>query len=81
MATQNIIDNSTQDIIKKYTVLYKAIFQYSIYFIPLLLGIIRAWTLQSSTLIDKMQLPKDIKIPSYSQENGIYKAVRMSDEV
>ena len=81
MATQNIIDKDTQQIIKRYTVLYKAIFQYSIYFLPFILGIVWAWMLPSSAVIAKTQIPKETKYPSYSQEWGIYKAARISDEV
>jgi hypothetical protein len=78
---QNIIDNDTQQIIKKYTVIYKAIFQYSIYFIPLILGIIWAWTLQSSTIIARTPISKETKFPTYAVENGIYRAARISDDV
>lgn len=78
---QNIIDNNTQQIIKRYTIIYKAIFQYSIYFIPFILGVIWAWTLQSSEVIARTQIPKETKFPSFAVEDGIYKAARISDEV
>lgn len=78
---QNIIDNNTQQIIKRYTIIYKAIFQYSIYFIPFILGIIWAWTLQSSTVVARTQIPKDTKFPSFAETDWIYKAAKISDEV
>ena len=78
---QNIIDNNTQQIIKRYTIIYKAIFQYSIYFIPLILGIIWAWTLQSSTVIARTQIPKETRFPTFAVEDWIYRAARISDEV
>lgn len=81
MTTQNIIDSQTQEIIKKYTVLYKAIFQYSVYFIPLILGIVRAWTLQSSEVIARTQIATDVKQPTFTQVDWIYRGNRISDEV
>lgn len=81
MATQNVIDKDTQNIIKKYTLLYKAIFQYSIYFIPLILGIVRAWTLQSSQVIARTSIPTETKAKSFSLINDIFKAARISDDV
>lgn len=81
MATQNIIDNSTQSIIKRYTILYKAIFQYSIYFVPLILWAVWAWSLQSSQIISRIQIPSTTKFPSYIQEDWIYKWTKVSDEV
>ncbi len=78
---QNIIDNNTQQIIKRYTIIYKAIFQYSIYFIPFILGVIWAWTLQSSAVIARTQIPKETKFPSFAVEDWIYRAARISDEV
>jgi hypothetical protein len=81
MATENIIDKDAQLIIKRYTVLYKVVFQYSIYFIPLLLGVVWAWTLQSSTVIARTSIPTDTKLQSFTETNGMYKAARISDEV
>ena len=78
---QDIIDNNTQQIIKRYTVIYKAIFQYSIYFIPFILAVIWARTLQSSSVIARTQIPKETKFPSFAVEDGIYRAAKISDEV
>ncbi len=81
MTNQSLIDNNTKNIIKRYTVFYKIIFQYSIYFVPLLLWLIWAFTLQSNTVVARNQLLRASKIPSYTSSAWIYKATRISDEV
>ncbi len=80
MTNEALLDPQTQKIIKRYTTLYKLIFQYSIFFIPLILAILWGFSLQSSEAL-KTILPTPIKFDSYTNNNGIYKAIKVSDQV
>ena len=80
MTNEALLDPQTQKIIKRYTTLYKLIFQYSIFFIPLILAIIWWFSLQSSDII-KTTLPEYKKFSSYTNDNGIYRAARVSDQI
>jgi hypothetical protein len=65
MTNEALLDQQTQNIIKRYMVLYKVIFQYSIFFVPLLLGALRAWSLQSTAVIARYYPKQEVKFQSY----------------
>ncbi len=80
MTNEALLDPQTQKIIKRYTTLYKLIFQYSIFFIPLILSVIWAFSLQSSKSMQPI-VPTYTKFESYTNENWLYKASRVSDQI
>ncbi len=80
MTNEALLDPQTQKIIKRYTTLYKLIFQYSIFFVPLILAVIWASSLQSSKSMQP-KIPTYTKFESYTNDNWLYKASRVSDQI
>lgn len=82
MTNEALMDQHTQRIIKRYTQVYTLFFRYSMFFIPLALGLILALFLQSRThIVHNSGAIRMQENKSFSEINGIYRAERISDQV
>ncbi len=81
MENEALLEPQTQKLIKIYTTIYKIVFQYSFFIIPLLLWLVAAIFLDSREKIVPKKINEVYKQITYTNTNGMYKPARVSDQI
>ena len=81
MENENLLEPQTQKMIKIYTTIYKIVFQYSFFMIPLIIWLVVAFLLQSKTPIVPKKIHEVYKETTYTFVDGIYTPSRVSDQI
>lgn len=81
MEKEGLLEPQTQKLIKTYTTVYRIVFQYSFFVIPIIVWIIVAFLLQSKEPISTKTINATFKQNTYTVSNGMYTPSRVSDQV
>lgn len=81
MENEGLLEPHTQKLIKIYTTIYKIVFQYSFFAIPLILWLVAAFFLQSKEQIVPKKINDVFKQTTYTYSNGMYIPSRVSDQI
>ncbi len=81
MENEGLLEPETQKLIKIYTTIYKIVFQYSFFIIPLLLWLVAAMFLDSKEKIVPIKINEVFKQVTYTYANWMYSPARVSDHI